>query len=622
VTRREGRPIILNVDDDDAGRYAVNRQLRAAGFDTIEASTGEEALRLAPSGRPDLILLDIHLPDIDGFEVCRRIRQNPETASIPVLQMSASYLDVFSRVKGLNNGADGYLTKPTETPILVATIGSLLRMKRAEQRVAVAARQWELTFNAVKDGFALLDLNGNVVQANQAYYNLCSLGSEALTQIILDLIRDVRSTGERGTSEHTTGDRVLALSVDLVPEEGETQGGVVCSLADISARKLFEAQLNQAQKLKSLGVLAGGIAHDFNNLLTGVLGNASLLVDALPEDDCTHSMACEILKAGQSAALLTNQLLAYAGKGKSVTKALDLSEAVQESLPFVRRFVPKQIELTCVEEPHLPKIQADPSQIQQVVMNLIINAAESFTGRKSGTITVQTSQIVLDEAFFGAAERDLPAGEYVLLTVNDTGSGMDEATQRKIFEPFFTTKFLGRGLGLSAVHGIMTGHNGLLRLTSAPGRGTTFQLYFPAASVETGQSIKVGTIEAGYRGAGTILVVDDENTVRSFAKFALERSGFLVVTADDGKAGVALFRTMHQELRLVILDLAMPMMDGEQAFDEIRLISKSVPVILSSGYAELATSERFQGKELAGFLSKPYTAAALVSAVAKVLAPA
>ncbi len=617
MKQRSGSPLILNVDDNDAGRYLVSRHLKQAGYETIEAATGEEGLRLAATCQPDLILLDVRLPDIDGFEVCRRIRGNPELSGIPVLQMSASYVDTSSQIKGLENGADGYLTEPTEPAFLAATINSLLRMKRAEQRVGLAARQWQTTFDAVQDGLALLDPQGIVLQANRSYTAV--FGPERLCPMVQRLLERLRSSGERVGAEETLGGHTVSITMDRVLDDTGQLSGAVCTVSDITARKRFESHLNQSQRLESIGVLAGGIAHDFNNLLTGILGNASVLVEMLPEVHPANGIASEIMKVSESAALLTRQILAYAGKGKTVTEPVDLSEAVLENVSLVHRFVPKSVELICETDPQLPQIHADPSQMQQVIMNLIINAAESFGERKRGSITVRTARESLAPGFFLPGDANSHAGAYVSLTVTDTGCGMDEATQARIFEPFFTSKFLGRGLGLSAVHGIISGHKGVLRLRSALGQGTTFQAYFPAVKKKIAAPSRAAE-EKAQKGSGTVLVIDDESAVRNFVRVALEKLGYRVLTAEDGRMGVELFRARHAEITLVLLDLSMPVMDGELALEQIRLVSPSAPVILSSGLTEAVAAERFKGKKVSGFLPKPYTTKQIGMAIEKALA--
>ncbi len=608
---------ILNIDDDEAGRYAIGRQLRQAGYEVVDAASGAAGLRLAQAGRPDLILLDVRLPDIDGFEVCQRLRANPETAGIPVIQMSASYVDISSQVKGLENGADAYLTEPLEPVMLIATINSMLRMKRAEQKVRQAALQWQTTFDAIQDGVALLDADGGVVQANKALHDLAGEDLADIPRMKDELFERSRTTSRRLTEEMTLGEKTLNVTMDPVRTDGSEFAGAVCIVADITERKKFERQLHHTAKLESIGVLAGGIAHDFNNLLTGILGNSSLIFDTLPPEAPEREMVKEIVKASESAAHLTRQILAYSGKGRFIMTLLDLSSIAVESRPLVRRFIPARLELRYEVSPDLPSIEADAGQMQQLIINLIINAAESFAPAEKGAVTVKTAVEHLDGAFFHAGETPAP-GEYVSLIVSDNGSGMDEATQARIFDPFFTTKFAGRGLGLSAVHGILQGHHGFVRLQSARGEGSTFRLYFPVAK-KVRSSGPVPQRSTEQRGSGNILVADDESVVRNFARSALENRGYKVLLADNGESAVEVFRREHKAINVVLLDFTMPVMNGEETFDHLRLISPDVPVILSSGFSEQTAAEHFHGRRLAGFLQKPYTGAQLGEAIASAM---
>jgi DNA-binding response OmpR family regulator/nitrogen-specific signal transduction histidine kinase len=611
------KPLILNVDDDEAGRYAIGRHLKLAGYEVSEAATGEDGLRLVSELKPDMVLLDVRLPDIDGFEVCRRIREQPsEIASTPVIQLSASYLDTRSKVKGLETGADAYLTEPVEPAILTATIESVLRIRRAEHKIRRAALEWQTTFDAIRDGVALLDPQGAIVRSNQYFRQLAGAEPSPVYDAIRGGMRGLGSNGARQSFEIIFDSKNLQLTIDPV-RAGDAVDGAVCVVADVTEKKRFEADLRQTAKLESIGVLAGGIAHDFNNLLTGIMGNSSLLLESFPDRPSERVLVEEILKASESAADLTRQILAYAGKGNFVKVQVDLTRVALDARPFVRRFIPLRVQLVFQTDPNLPAIEGDPGQMQQVVMNLVINAAESFEEGQSGVIAVHTDTRDLDEGFFRGGEKALP-GRYVVLTVADTGGGMTEETQRRIFEPFFTTKFAGRGLGLSAVHGILKNHNGYLRLESKPGEGANFSIYLPAASAQPVKAAPDLPRSPGMRG--TILLADDESVIRNFARAALQKGGYEVILAEDGGVAVDLFRRFRDLISLVILDFAMPVMSGEEAFEKMRALAPAVPILLSSGFSQSEAAGRFRGGRLAGFLGKPYTAPRLVEAVREALA--
>ena len=504
-----------------------------------------------------------------------------------------------------------------EPAILIATVQSLMRMKRAEQTVRLAAAQWQGTFDAIREGVALLDADGKTLQSNAAYETVAGSGGSRIAAAVSAAFERLQASGQRQSQDITADEATLAFTLDPVPgASGELTGGVLV-VTDVTEKRRFDEQLRQTARLESIGVLAGGIAHDFNNLLTGILGNSSLLIEILPPRTAEHGMVAEIMRASESAADLTRQILAYSGKGKVLTKPVDLSAIALETRAFVRRFIPSRVELIYDVAPDPPLIMADPSQMQQLTMNLVINAAESFSPEARGEVRVETRVELLDEGFFRPEEKQA-AGTYLSLIVSDTGSGMDAATQARIFDPFFTTKFAGRGLGLSAVHGILQGHGGFLRLDSKPGKGTTFHVYFPATSEKSVVSEEPQWKEP-QRGSGTILIVDDESVVRNFARRALENLGYQVLLAEDGRRAVELLRTSPEPVGLVILDLTMPTMEAGEALDQLRRVAPSIPVILSSGFNHSVAVEPFSDRDLAGFLGKPYSGSELAAAVEKAI---
>jgi len=390
--------------------------------------------------------------------------------------------------------------------------------------------------------------------------------------------------------------------------------------SDITEKRRIEEQLRHTQKLESLGVLAGGVAHDFNNLLTGILGNASLVLDTIPERHPNHRLLEEVMKASERAADLTRQLLAYAGKGRFVMRTVNLSELVREISGLVQTSIAKQVTLRLQLAEGLPGIDADPGQLQQIVMNLVINGAEAISP-EGGTVLVRTSAQMVDQQYIdtmSSAGELLRPGQYVAMEVHDTGAGMSEETIGKIFDPFFTTKFAGRGLGLSAVLGIVRAHQGALKVYSVPGQGTTFKILFPASANRV--SDHSPALAGNLVGTGTVLVVDDEEIVRQTARHTLERYGYRALTAVDGSSAIELYKGQPDGIVLVLLDLTMPGVSGEEALRQLQLINARVRVLLSSGYNEVEAVQRFAGKGLAGFIQKPYTAAALAEKVKEVLA--
>jgi PAS domain S-box-containing protein len=380
--------------------------------------------------------------------------------------------------------------------------------------------------------------------------------------------------------------------------------------ADITQRKEGEEAVRQSQKLESLGVLAGGIAHDFNNLLTAIMGNCNLCSMSLPVESPAVPYLEQIEKASMRAADLTKQLLAYAGKGKLLITKVDLNRLVLEMTQLLSVSISKMAMIRFDLAPFLPEIQADPGQMQQVVMNLVTNASEAIGEREGGTITLRTSEQQLDRQYISAAAPAIPMlpGRYVILEVSDTGCGMTPEVIHRIFDPFFTTKFTGRGLGLSALLGILRSHGGSLKVYSEPGRGTSMQLFLPALDPGVEQAPEPASDHQplALASRGTLLLVDDENAARAVARALANHLGFHVIEASDGAEAVAIFAQHKGEFSLVLMDLTMPHLDGREAFLKMKAMDPTVPVILTSGYNEQEALSDLVGRGVAAFLSKPY----------------
>jgi PAS domain S-box-containing protein len=411
----------------------------------------------------------------------------------------------------------------------------------------------------------------------------------------------------------------VSLSVSPIRDSNGRIIGAAKIARDITETKRAEEHYRAMQKLESIGVLAGGIAHDFNNLLTGILGNASLAVDMLPPNHAARDLLNDVVQASESAARLTQQMLAYAGKGQFLLKPIHLSELVQEITRLIQASIPRTVQLHLNLERHLPRVDADPNQLQQLVMNLVINGAEAIGEDKPGAVRVTTAihEVDEEEARRGDRHPKIRPGRYVLLQVEDNGCGMDESTKSRIFDPFFSTKFLGRGLGLAAALGIVRSHKGSIEVSSLPGEGSTFRILLPASAALA--DAHATTQEPSKRK--TILVVDDEEIVRRTASVTLDTHGYHVLLAANGQEAVDLFAEMADEISLVLLDLTMPVMSGEATLRRLRAMRPDVPVILSSGYNQAEAIRRFHNANLAGFIQKPYKATRLVETVSSVLKP-
>ena len=412
------------------------------------------------------------------------------------------------------------------------------------------------------------------------------------------------------------------VDATIVPIRGRdgTPERFIAIRADITRKKEAEEALRQTQKLESLGVLAGGIAHDFNNLLTGILGNANLGASILQWDNPARAYFQKVEKGAQRAAELTHQLLAYSGRGKMQPEEVELNKAVTDITQLLDVSISKKTAIRYDLGSALSPISADPSQLQQMVMNLITNASDAIDKERGGLITVRTREEVLDEVFLASLPPLLPIspGRYVVLEVSDTGCGMGPDTLQKIFDPFYTTKPMGRGLGLAAMLGILRNLKGSLKVYSELGRGTMFRIYLPTLVPDENQDPVPGGA-MGWRGKGTLLVIDDDQVVRTVARDMAQRLGFNVLEAMDGQEGMEVFLQRQPEITAVFLNLTMPSLDGREVFQRIRAHHPKTPVILSSGYGSLGDAGLPLPEGLSGFLPRPFTWEQFAGALRKAL---
>jgi PAS domain S-box-containing protein len=526
---------------------------------------------------------------------------------------------------------------------VAGVVQEITELKRVERALRESEQRFRALIENSADGFVLLDSRGKLLYTGPPVLGYES--HEWRGHSVLELIHpDERPRvpealaaflGRPGavfTSEYRVRHKdgswrwIEAVGKNLLGDR--VIAGIVVNYRDVTERKRLDEQFRRTQKLESIGVLAGGVAHDFNNLLTGVLGNATLVLEGLGPDQPARSHIEEVIKAADSAAHLTRQLLAYSGKGRFVIQAVDLSDLTREMTNLVRTSIPRAVELRLDLAAGLPAVEGDRGQLQQLIMNLVINGAESIPEDHPGLVAVTTSvqtiarasvQAVDAAASSGAfAGSEIQPGVYVALEVRDTGCGMDRETQSRIFDPFFTTKFAGRGLGLSAALGIVQGHKGAIKVRSAIGQGTTFQVLLPA-SAHAAAKAGAQAHRADLRGTATILVADDEALVRRTVKSALEWQGYRVLLAENGRQAVDLLRSHREEVGLVLLDLTMPLLGGEEAVRELRRVRPDVKIVLSSGIDEAEAIQRFAGQRIAGFIQKPYTAGQLAEKIKTVL---
>lgn len=424
-------------------------------------------------------------------------------------------------------------------------------------------------------------------------------------------VRHVHSTGTVYYDEQQEPSLFTGISSDITEKKRLDE-----------QKRALEEKFQQAQKLESLGLMAGGIAHDFNNLLVGVLGNASLASSKLSDEFTPHEIKVhlnQIESAAVRASELTKQMLAYSGKGKVQIDPFDLNQLIFENLNLIKATISKNADFQMNLSQSLPMIEGDRSQLAQVLMNLITNASDALEER-SGTITVFTSVQYCDHCFLNSTflPKEQKEGEYVCLKITDNGIGIQPAAIEKIFDPFYSTKFVGRGLGLAAVLGIVHGHHGVIKVESEIGVGTTFSLFFPV--YESLKTTSSAFLESEIMGTnkGKVLFVDDEGVIHIVLKALLKHIGFESIAANDGEKALELYKKHQSDIDLVILDLTMPGMSGEEVFDELRRFNPDLKIIISSGYSEKDVVERFAGKKMTGFIQKPYTVDGLKDIFSKI----
>ena len=541
----------------------------------------------------------------------------------------------------------GKLSTAIEASLVHDKLVDEIRVRKStEGRLAASLLERQAITESVADVLCMLDERGRLAWWNGRLCEVTAKSDDELRQgafrelvdaadreVVDSVLSGIVSEG-RGNFEatfHTGPEPRVHEFTGVRLERGNAEAAAVVlsgrdvteSRRDAAERIALEKQVQHAQKLESLGVLAGGIAHDFNNILVGILGNAELAAMEIPDDSPAQESLSSLMKAATRAAELCRQMLAYSGKGSFVVERKNLSELLRDVLPLVEAGISKSIELRYDLDSDTrvaPLVEVDVTQIRQIMLNLITNAAEAI-GDAEGVITIATGVVELREEQppVVAGEKPLPSGMYSYFKVGDTGCGMDDVTIGRIFEPFFTTKFTGRGLGLAAVLGIVRGHRGGIFVESTPGQGSSFRVLLPAC----GGSLD-GERSASTRGkhqdarsklaSASVLIIDDEPTVRSVASQMLERNGFNVFLAADGREGLDIFAASPDQIDAVLLDLTMPGQNGESVLRELRAIRDDIRVVLMSGYDESET-ERIQDERPTTFLSKPFQVSELLQAL-------
>jgi two-component system cell cycle sensor histidine kinase/response regulator CckA len=634
---------VLNVAT--GGQLALRSAvLRAAGLVVVEATAAVDALAALTSHEPDLVLADVSLPDFNGFELCRLIRDDPATAIVPVVLIGAPGLVQSHRRRGQQSGADAVVTDRTDPDELRALVRALLRARQAVGSLRKRASWYGMLFDSSNDAAFVYEAGGGpgqLIEVNEAACQRLGYGRAELLKMSMqdidapDTVATLPTVLQRLRTEshavwegaHLTRDGrryPVEISAHLFDLDGKPT--ILSTARDITERKRIEdalraseAHLCLCQKAEAVGQLAVGIAHDFNNLLTAVLGYSDLVLAQLPVDDPLRSEVEEIRRAGESATSLTRQLLAFSRRQILQPARIDLNVVVGNAEKMLRRLLGEQIDLQVAPGSDLEFINADPGQIEQVVVNLALNARDAMP--QGGKLTVETDSVELDASCAQHHVTVVP-GRYVMLAVSDTGAGMTPEVQARIFEPFFTTKELGHGtgMGLSTVYGIVKQSGGYIWVYSQLGKGTTFRVYLPRAEREIDAPIAPhADVSVVPTGTETVLLVEDDAGVRELARLVLHRYGYLVLPARHAEEALALCELHDGPIHLMMTDIVLPGLGGLDLAKRATALRSSMKVLYSSGYGGNAVVHRGELDVGTAFLPKPYTPAVLARKVREVI---
>jgi PAS domain S-box-containing protein len=640
------RPKIVITDDEPRMTDSLKILLGDKGYDIETFQNGRDALDFLGANECDLVLMDVMMPVMNGFEALSYLKDHHPEVTVIIMTGQSS---IDSAIRALRGGAYDYLCKPFDYEELIKKVDNAVSHQRlskekkliSHQLQSTEARYQYLVHNSpdiiftlgFQDKFVFItdkinlctdltsqDLLGknftSIVHHQdvgrvQDYFKGVRLG--ASSKELLELRLKCPVCGHNGTP--CSGSHAL-MEMKAVSMSNSAQGGengespqIYGIIRDVTQRhraqeekKVLENQLRQAQKMEAIGTLAGGIAHDFNNLLMAIQGNISMLLMHCDSSHPHQERLKKIERYIENGSKLTSQLLGYARKGQYEVKPLDLNRVIEETAQTFGR-MKKEIRFYFNLAPDLPPVEADSSQIEQVLMNLFLNAADAMPGGGDLTVTTESVDHVRSESLLYNPR----PGRYVLMSIRDTGIGMDEQTKERIFEPFFTTKEMGRGtgLGLASVYGIVKGHQGFIEVDSAISGGTTFHIHLPASERAIPESIGAGT-ETIVRGEGTILLVDDEEGILEIGKSMLESLGYQVIIARTGEEALACYENLKERIDLVLLDMIMPGMSGGKVYDRMKAINPQASVLLISGYSIEGEAREILSRGCNGFIQKPF----------------
>jgi two-component system, cell cycle sensor histidine kinase and response regulator CckA len=647
---------ILIAEDERMFRHLLEKTLRGWGYEVVTACDGAEAWEmLQEDDAPRLAILDWNMPGLDGVDVCRRVRATESTEFTHIILLTAR-ADNDDLLEGLAAGANDYLMKPFDpaelkarlqaesrmVEIRSAMIAELAKRKRAEQVMRVNGERFRSLIENSSDAIALFNIDGSILYASPSTARVLGYTPEEFVTLnALEIIHAsdrnlVHSCLKTALRQPRVGVNVQArvhhkdgrlrwmegTFTNLIDDPNV--GALVNNYRDITERveaeealKESEEQLRTAQKLEAIGRLASGIAHDFNNLLTVINGYSELLVRNL-EDSHLRQKIGEIQKAGGRAASLTRQLLAFSRKQVLQPKTLDLNSVVNNFASMLRRLIGENIELVLSLDADLGAVEADPGQLDQVLMNLVVNARDAMP--HGGKLVIETTNRELNGEYVTQSGAVAP-GSYVMLAVSDDGQGMSAETQKRIFEPFFTTKEQGKGtgLGLSTVYGIIKQSDGTIWVYSEPGVGTTFKIFLPRLNKASRHVAENVAARAQTNGNETILLVEDELVVRNIARETLELSGYKVLEAANAAEALDISEPYREKIDLLLTDVVMPGLSGRELAERLVSTRPETKVLYMSGYTGDAIVQHGVLEEATMFLEKPFAPEALALKVRGVL---
>ena len=636
---------ILVVDNHPVVLKFMTQLLEKEAHQVLTAEDGLSALEILKMYTPDVIFIDLIMPHIGGEKLCQIIRKIPALKEAYLIILSA--IAAEQEIDYTSFGADACIAKGSLDKMAKHVLAALEQVdqkngvlhppktigiedvyaRNITTELLSVKKHFEVILNSMAEGILEITPEGKLVYANPKAISLINrtedqLLSSDFTDLFLESdrqrIKDPLMEIHR-TSQPIAVNGPLALngkqvSLHLFPVMDEMQRSIIVILTDVSEKKRMEAQLIQAQKMEAIGTLAGGIAHDFNNLLMVIQGNVSLMLLDVNPAHSHHEMLRTIEKQVQGGSKLTSQLLGYARKGRYELRPIHLNQLVadtSEAFGRTRKNVTIHRELAS----DLFACEADQGQIEQVLMNLFVNSADAMP--KGGDLFLKTANVNFKE-IKGSGYLPNP-GDYILLTVTDTGVGMDSKTIDCIFDPFFTTKELGRGtgLGLASTYGIVKGHGGYIEVESEKGRGSTFKVYLPASGKPAQQTVSPSAPIS--KAIGTVLLVDDEEVILDVSEKVLKVLGYKVLVARGGAEAIEIFKKHQDSIDLVLLDIIMPHMGGGEVYDRLKEISPEVKVLLSSGYSIDGEASKIMARGCDGFIQKPFDIMQLSQSIRAIL---